>query len=233
MKLRLTAVALLLAGTPTIAHRLDQYLQGAIISVEKNRVDAQMTLTPGVAVFPALLADIDSDGNGVISANERQAYAGRVMRDLSLKIDGRPLTPHLLSMQFPTIDEMKEGRGEIQIEFDADLPAGGSNRKLILENHHQSQIAAYQVNCLVSRDPGLRIVAQKRNYSQSFYELDFEQAGLRGGLLNFSWLSGAQRLIEGIALLGAAWLALLWMRRVASAASMRNYRNTLGGRQAR
>ena len=159
--------------------------------------------------------------------SEQRAYVDRVLRDLLLKIDGRPLRPHLLSMQFPTIEEMKEGRGEIRIEFDADLPAGGSSRKLTFENHHQSRIAAYQVNCLVPRDPDIRIVAQKRNYSQSFYELDFEQAGSRTDLLNFGWLSGAQKLIEGIALLGAAWLALLWMRRVASATS------TLGGRQAR
>ncbi len=53
MKLTMSAAAILvLAGTPAFAHRLDEYLQGTIISVEKNRVDFQMTLTPGVAVFP-------------------------------------------------------------------------------------------------------------------------------------------------------------------------------------
>jgi hypothetical protein len=33
----------------------------------------------------------------------------------------------------------------------------------------------YQVNVLVSRDPEIRITGQNRNYSQSVYELDFEQ----------------------------------------------------------
>src|ERR1700722_11282660 len=116
------AAILLLAGTPARAHRLDEYLQGTILSVEKNRMDAQITLTPGVAVFPLLIADIDTDGNGVISAAEQQAYVGRILRDLSLKIDGHSLAPRLLSMEFPAIAEMKEGRGEIHIEFDADLP---------------------------------------------------------------------------------------------------------------
>jgi len=171
----LTTVILLWTAIPSLAHRLDQYLQGTIISVEKNRVDVQITLTPGVAIFPALIADIDTDRNGVISAGEQHMYAARILNDLSLKIDGQGLKPQLLSIEFPAIGEMKEGRGEIRMEFIANLPRGGPKRKLIFENHHQSRIAAYQVNCLVPRDPDIRILAQNRNYSQSFYELDFTQ----------------------------------------------------------
>ena len=53
MKTRLAAAGaiLLLAGTPASAHRLDEYLQATTISVEKDRVQAQIRLTPGVAVF--------------------------------------------------------------------------------------------------------------------------------------------------------------------------------------
>ncbi len=176
------AVIFLLAGKPALAHRLDEYLQGAIVSVGKDRVDAQLILTPGVAVSPVVVAEIDVDGDGIISAIEQHAYSSRILRDLSLKIDGQVLTPRLVSMQFLTIEEMKAGRGEIQLEFAADLPPGGSQRKLTFENHHQSRIAAYQVNCLAPRDPDIRILAQSRNYSQSFYELDFVQGGARSYL---------------------------------------------------
>ena len=199
------AAILLLAGTPALAHRLDEYLQGAIISVAKTRVDLEMTLTPGVAVFPILIADIDTDGNGSISATEQRVYVDRVLGDLSLRIDGRRLTPRLLSMEFPAIDEMKEGRGEIRIEFEADLPPGGSKRKLTLENHHQSRISAYQVNCLVSRDPDIRILSQNRNYTQSFYEVDFAQAGV-------PWMPGAGKALGTLMLLLFTWLALLMRR---------------------
>jgi hypothetical protein len=212
MKLTLAAVVLLSTGT-LAAHRLDEYLQGTIISVEKNRVDAQITLTPGVAVFPMVIAEIDTDRDGIISAIEQRAYASRILGDLSLKIDGRLLTPQFVSMQFPTIEEMKNGTGEIQIEFAADLPAGGRQRKLTLENHHQSRIAAYQVNCLVPRDPDIRIVAQNRNYSQSIYELDFEQEGVRSNPLSFAWLPGGRKPLGTGALLLAVWLALLWRQR--------------------
>ena len=79
MKTRLTAI-LLLAATSAFGHRLDEYLQGALISVEKNRFEAEITLTPGVAVFSLVLAAIDSDGDGVISKTERRAYAEEVFR---------------------------------------------------------------------------------------------------------------------------------------------------------
>jgi hypothetical protein len=205
MKPALLLAVSIFACTPAVAHRLDEYLQGTLISIGKNRVEAQVTLTPGVAIFPALVTWIDTNGNGAISAEEQSAYAGRILRDLTLKIDGRPLAPKLLSMDFPPIEDMKEGRGEIHIEFVADLPSGGPDRKLTLENRHQSQFGAYQVNALVPKDPNIRILAQNRNYTQSFYELDFEQSETAAST---RWL-GALSLV---ALLGFLW-RFRWSRR--------------------
>ena len=213
MRAGLAAAILTVAATPACAHRLDEYLQGTIISIEKNRVEAQMTLTPGVAVFPSLIANIDTDANGVISETEQHAYALSVLRDLALSIDGHRLTPRLLSARFPAVDEMREGRGEIQLDFGADLPDGGSDRKLTLENHHQRWISAYQVNCLVPRDPEIRIRAQNRNFSQSFYELDFVQAGVRSSLQSLAGSPGAPKWLGTVALLLVPWVASLWRRR--------------------
>jgi hypothetical protein len=199
---------------PAFAHRLDEYLQGTIISVEKDRVQAQMTLTPGVAVFPFLIAVIDADRDGVISEAEQRAYARRVLGDLSLGIDGYRLTPQLLSMRFPTMAEMKEGRGEIELEFSADLPRGGRSRKLTFENHHQSGIAAYQVNCLVPHDPDIRIVAQDRNYLQSFYQLEYEQTGARSNPVSFALWSSPVGWLGVFVLLVLTRLLLHWRQRV-------------------
>ena len=181
--------------------------------MEKDRVQAQIRLTPGVAVFPIVLASIDTDADGVISEAEQRAYAERVLRDLSLTIDGDRLRLRLVSSKFATIEEMKEGRGEIRLEFNADLPRGGPNRRLIFENHHQSRIAAYLVNCLVPRDPDIRITAQNRNYQQSFYQLDYVQAGVRSSPLSFAWWSARRDGWARPALLLFAPLALLWRRR--------------------
>jgi hypothetical protein len=213
MKTRLAAVVLLLAPPPALAHRLDEYLQGTLISIGKTRLEAEITLTPGVAVFPMLAATIDTDADGIVSETEQRAYAGRVLRDLSLTIDGRPLTPQLLSMQFPSLDEMKEGRGEIRIDFKADLPPGGPSRRLVFENRHQSRVGAYLVNCLVPRDPDIRIVAQNRNYSQSLYQLDYVQTGVRSGVLSGAWWSGDPAWLGTVVLLLLARFAFLWRQR--------------------
>ena len=60
MKTRLAAAVgiLLFVGAPASAHRLDEYLQATTISVEKDRVQAQIRLTPGVTVLPLVLAKI-------------------------------------------------------------------------------------------------------------------------------------------------------------------------------
>jgi len=69
------------------------------------------------------------------------------------------------------------------------------------------------VNCLVPRDPDIRILAQNRNYSQSFYELDFVQAGGRSNSLTVAWMQGIRQPLGTVALLLFAWLALLWGQR--------------------
>jgi hypothetical protein len=214
MKTRLASAGaiLLLAGTSASAHRLDEYLQATIISVEKSRVQVQIRLTPGVAVFPTVLANIDTNADGIISEAEQRAYAERVLSDLSLTIDGDRLQLRLVSLKFAKVQEMKEGLGEIQLEFDADVSSAGLNRRLIFENQHQRRIAAYLVNCLVPRDPGIRITAQNRNYEQSFYQLDYMQAGVRSGPQSSAWWSISWGWLGAAAVILFAGFAFVWQR---------------------
>lgn len=179
MKTRLiaTAAILLTLGANALAHRLDEYLQATIIWVEKDHVQASMRLIPGVAVAPTVLASIDTNGDGVLSEVEQRTYVERVLRDLSLTVDGTSASPRLISQKFPEIEQLKEGLGEIQIEFAFDLAHGGPERRIVFENHHRNEISVYLVNCLVPRDPDIRILTQNRNESQSFYQLDYAQSG--------------------------------------------------------
>jgi hypothetical protein len=181
MRTRRAAAALIVFGvvTPVTAHRLDEYLQATTISLEKHRVQAQLRLTPGVAVFARVMAIIDTDHDGMISTGEQRAYAERVLEDLSVAVDGDRLRLRINSVKFPGTAEMKEGRGEIQIGFAADVPHVRHERKLVFENHHQRPIATYLVNCLVPRDADIRIASQKRNYEQSLYELHYVQGRIR------------------------------------------------------
>jgi hypothetical protein len=179
---------------PAFAHRLDEYLEATILSVDSSRVGGTMRLVPGVAVASTVIAGIDTNYDGTISGTEETAYAQRVLKSVSLSVDGRLLPLRLVSMSFPTIDEMKQGIGEIQIGFTANLPSGGVHRRLIFENHHQSGNAVYLVNCLVPQDKNIQIASQSRSENQSYYQLDFVQGGAgaeRTLLPSFSGFAGA------------------------------------------
>jgi hypothetical protein len=188
------AAVLLCLGALASAHRLDEYLQATILSVEKDHVQGSMRLIPGVAVSSSVIASIDTNGDGILSEAEQRAYAERVLGDLSLTVDGDRLRPKLVSVDFPQIEQMKEGLGEIHIEFAADPPRGGSHRRLILENHYADHNAVYLVNCLVPSDHDIRIVSQSRNQQQSFYQLDYVQSGVPAAPLEWrsrirGWMS--------------------------------------------
>ena len=67
-----------IVSTTLSAHRRDEYLQAARLAIDPDRVQIELDLTPGIAVADAVLADIDCDANGSISAVEARAYSERV-----------------------------------------------------------------------------------------------------------------------------------------------------------
>src|SRR4051812_38405467 len=122
MRRKLSAILLLSLGSPVFAHRLDEYLQATLISIDKDHVGLFMRLIPGVAVSSSVLATMHTQAGNVISDLEQRAYAEQVLRDVVLSIDNTRLTPRLVSVSFPTIEAIKEGTGEVQLELNADLP---------------------------------------------------------------------------------------------------------------
>jgi hypothetical protein len=206
------ACAILLFAASSHAHRLDEYLQATTLSLDEDRVQANIRLIPGVAVFPVVLATIDTDSDGILSEAEQRAYAERVHRDLSLTTNGERLRFRLISWTFPNLDTLKEGLGEIQLEFDAHVPRRASSRRLVFENHHQSAIGTYLVNCLVPRDEAIRITAQSRNRDQSLYQLDYLQAGTHSASVLADWWTGPWSWADTAALLLLAGVAVLSWR---------------------
>lgn len=170
-----TALAIFLhaAGTSVHAHRLDEYLQATTFSLERNRIQIDIRLVPGVLVVARVLAMIDTDKNGVISDAETRAYAHRLQRDLFLAMDAKLLRLRLVSSSADDAETLKEGIGAIRLRFAGDVPPAGAQRRLVFENKHHRAIASYLVNCLVPADPDIRITVQNRNHPQSRYQLDY------------------------------------------------------------
>ena len=56
--------------------------------------------------------------------NLTPGYAQRVMRELSLRVDGKSVPLVLTDVRFPSLALMKEGMGGIRVGFAASFPAG-------------------------------------------------------------------------------------------------------------
>jgi HupE / UreJ protein len=204
MKRWLMAVALLgLVSMPARAHRLDEYLQATIFSIEPESVQATIRLVPGVAVAPAVIAGIDRNHDGVLSSEEQHQYAEAVLADLQLEEDGSRLPLQLISTTFPSVELMKQGTGEIELRFSARLAAASGEHQLTFANHHQNDISVYLVNSLVPQNKNLQLESQNRNQNQSFYQVTLTDAS-GAAPKGFTWSGfgaafrlGARHIAEG------------------------------------
>lgn len=162
----------------TSAHRLDEYLQATLIGVTRDSTDVEIQLTPGVAMLPVLMAVLDQDRDGRISPAEERAYAGRVAREVELRVDGVAAPLSLIETQFPAIEAMREGLGTIRVK----LRTPRSGHELRFENRHLPQVSAYLVNCLASPSGGLVVTRQRRDEAQRSIEFGYSfSAGAEPG----------------------------------------------------
>jgi hypothetical protein len=155
------------------AHVLDEYLQAAQITVASDGLRVELNLTPGVDVADRVFAVIDSDRNRQISRGEEQAYAQRVLREITLKLDDRPLSLVLTGVEFPSRTEMKEGLGVISLKLFAASTMSSGEHKLSFRNEHLPEIAVYQANTLQPQAATIEITSQQRDALQHELDVNF------------------------------------------------------------
>ena len=160
-------------AAPAQAHRLDEYLQASLISLEPDTVRVELNLTPGVAVLASVVALIDLDRDGSFSPAEQQAYANRVLGDVSLKVDRLPRVLTVTSAQFPPIEQMQAGLGTIRMVLRARFEALQPGPHVVyFENRHQPDIGVFLANALVPRE-SISIARQSRDYKQTAISIDY------------------------------------------------------------
>lgn len=177
MRLPLSCASLLLlVAIPRIvfAHRLDEYLQATLVHIEPDGIRLQINLTPGVEVAEKVLAQIDKNGDGVISTNEATAYAELLKQGLSVWLDGQHADLRLMTSEFPEAGELRTGWGIIRLEYSVSTDALASGvHKLRIANKHLPHLSVYLLNAAHPSSGNVLITAQKRNKSQSNGEIEF------------------------------------------------------------
>lgn len=158
-------------------HQLDECLQTAKVSVARDRIGVELTLTPGVLVAPAVLNSIDRDGDGNLSPIEIRDYAGKVVSDLVIRVDGTPQTMTLIEADAASSQELGEGVGTIRLVTHAVTPRlrSGAHR-VEFANNHRAVASVYLVNALVPDDPAITIGMQQRDRLQRTVSIDVDIA---------------------------------------------------------
>lgn len=189
------------------AHVLDEYVQAARIALAPGGASVELRMTPGVEVAGRVFRLIDVNGDGQISPAEEQAYARRVLQDITLEVDGRHTPLALTVAEFPSRREMSEGIGAIRLGLtaEADLGAAGGHQ-LSFRNNHLPELGVYLVNALVPAESEIKISGQERDPLQREMRLSFHvnRADRRGP---WPW-AGVLMLCLCLALLFPLWKPL-------------------------
>jgi hypothetical protein len=164
---------LVLSASPS-AHRLDEYLQAARVSLTHTRVELEIDLTPGASVAEGIISLIDRDGDKKISPEEAAQYGRDVLADVVLELDGRPIALTLNRVEAPPLEEMRHGLGAIQLRAGGDVESRMSfRRELHFQNNHRAAGSVYLVNALMPTDPGISVVAQTRDATQRDARIEY------------------------------------------------------------
>jgi hypothetical protein len=171
-----------LAGSADVsAHRRDEYLQAARVAIDPSRVQLELDLTPGIALAEAIIADVDVNRDGALSADEQRAYGNLVLSALDFDVDGRRLPLEMNTSSFPGIEALRAGEGAIRLHAAAALPplASGAHQLLFRNRHHPDR-SVYLANALVPENNRVAITAQRRDGSQSELTIEYELRDVPG-----------------------------------------------------
>jgi hypothetical protein len=169
----IAGLLLVLSASPS-AHRLDEYLQAARVSLAHTRVELEIDLTPGASVADGIISLIDRDGDARISPEEAAQYGRNVLADVVLEVDGRAVTLTLNHVEAPPLEEMRHGLGAIQVRASGDVERRMSfRRELHFQNNHHAASSVYLVNALIPTDPGISVVAQTRDATQRDARIEY------------------------------------------------------------
>lgn len=195
------------------AHRLDEYLQAARISIDPDRVALQLDLTPGVALANRIAGELDRDRDGAISENEIHAYAAVVQNDLTLAVDGRSLQPQLVETRIPALSAISQGIGTIQLRWVAQLPPlpAGPHR-LFFRNGHHCDMGVYLANVLVPANDRVAVTGQDRDVDQREFTVAYDLQDARTNGSSRIVLAGVGGILAGVGGV-LAGVALAWGRR--------------------
>jgi hypothetical protein len=147
------------------AHRLDEVVQGAYLTLAPGEVRLELDLTPGIEVSGALLQALDADADGTITKAEAQGYAQRVLAQSTLALDGVTVSWTLGDVNVPPYKNLQVGSDTIRIYATSERPDSPGAHVLGYRNDHQPAASRRMANVFLQPGEGwqYRVTGQQRS----------------------------------------------------------------------
>ena len=199
----------LLLSPRTSAHRMDEYLQAALVGIGPDAVSLDLALTPGSGVAEGIVRLMDADGDGKLSEGEGREYAVGMARDLVVELDGRRLLSPEPVFQFAELESMREGTATSRLVWTFNFsPMKPGEHRLALRIRHLSGASVYLANALKPDSSEVAILGQARSTNQSELTVRFEVSDSHRSMpvppLRRRWSRLLLLVLSGLALLSVA-----------------------------
>ncbi len=129
----------LLALLPCLAeaHPVDEIVQGAYLTLAPGEVRLELDVTPGSKVAGTVLKSLDANADGRITDAEAVAYAGRVLAQSTLALDGATVPWTLDKVIAPPYQNLQTGNDILKIYAVAKRPDRTGAQTLSYQNRYQ------------------------------------------------------------------------------------------------
>ncbi|MCA9859658.1 MAG: hypothetical protein KC438_08045, partial [Thermomicrobiales bacterium] len=149
------------SSQPTSAHPADELLQHLQIDLAPDHVDLTISIGGGILAKELLIADLDTNGNGVASAEEIARWSQTFVSHLAVNIDQRPLLldPAKAKVAVPDLQDFYVGITPIEVTFRLPVVARPEVEQLMtVTNAYRALRSSYTFD--VSTSDGIGIVSQ-------------------------------------------------------------------------
>ncbi len=184
------------SGTAS-AHPADMYAQEQSVQITRVGLQIDWKITPGPMLAGTLWDDVDQMHNGIVTQAEAQAWIAPYLLQWVIQLDGHPLTIQLKNIRWPdTLDALQAGGQPIEVQMQADWPAGNFTGKNLLELHNTFQEPISLNWYSIKSDPGYSF--DEPNQTNGLLLLNLAFSGPPSGLTD--WESGKPSLpgISGV-----------------------------------
>jgi len=206
--LALAVLATVSVVTDVSAHRRDEYLQAARISIEPSRIEVELDLTPGIAIAESMIAGIDSDRDGALSPNEMHDYVAQVLKAVDLRSDGQSLRLEAIGWDVPDAAALRRGDDSIRLRAAAPLRLTSGSHQVSFRNSYRPDISVYMANTLAPDSDRIAVGAQRRDPEQRELVVDYTVRS-EAFASSSAWKFAS---IAGLLLVTILWLLRVWCR---------------------